>query len=116
MLAECWLTPKDRLAVLQETLDALEHFGRSHVLAPDVRRTLRSRATALLDGLDVELARLCFLDGNYAAARFHLAAPRGRSPRLILARLALGAAPRVARWMFVAVRKPATWKLVSVFR
>jgi glycosyltransferase involved in cell wall biosynthesis len=115
VLAESWVAPSDPIADLQETLGVLEHFGAAHVLSAEVRRALRTRTVALLDRLDIELAKRCFLDANFAAARYHLAAPRGRSLRLSLALLALRAAPRVTRWMVVTVRMPA-WRFASANR
>lgn len=96
----------DALAELERVLNVLDRFGRRHVLPVEARTALRVRAMALLDRLEIEQAKRRILEGNFAAAKYHLAAPRRRGLKVRAALLALRVAPRLARRMYITLRAP----------
>ncbi len=110
VLAELWTGPlsrfSNRLLEIERSLQALERFGRDNVLPVEVRTALRIRAMALVDRLEIERAKRRVLEGNFAAARYHLAAPRRRGLRLRAALLALRVAPRLARRLYISMWRP----------
>ena len=52
--------------------------------------------------------RLRFVEGNFAAAQYHLESSRDRSLKMQLARVALSVAPRLTRAIYLKLRRPAT--------
>jgi glycosyltransferase involved in cell wall biosynthesis len=103
----------DALQEIERALNVLDRFGRAHVLPVDARTALRVRAMALVDRLEVEQAKRRMLEGNFAAAKYHLAAPRRQPLKLRAARLALWVAPRVARRIYLLI---APWISTRSFR
>jgi hypothetical protein len=68
---------------------------------------------ALVDRLEIEQAKLRIVEGNFAAARYHLNAARERPWKLRLALVALQIAPRMMRGAYIRLR-PSMWKDVSM--
>lgn len=91
----------DALTEIERALNVLERFGRAHVLPMDARTALRVRSMALIDRLEIEQAKRRMIEGNFVAAKYHLAAPRERTLKLRAALLALRIAPRVARRLYL---------------
>ncbi len=56
---------------------------------------------ALIDRLEIEQAKQRILEGNFAAAKYHLAAPRQRTLKLRVALVAVRLAPRMARRLYM---------------
>jgi glycosyltransferase involved in cell wall biosynthesis len=94
----------EAVAELERTLSALERFGRRHLLDSRTRTALRIRTMQLVDRLEIEQGKLRILEGNFAAAQYHLAASRERRFTLRLAILALRIAPRLVRAVYVRGR------------
>jgi len=98
----------DSIAELQRAIAVLERFGRRPDLDARSRTAIRGRLLALADRLEIEQGKRRLLEGNYAAARFHLSAPRRQPFKLRLARLALRLAPGLVRRCCLRLR-PAVW-------
>ena len=96
----------DPIAELQRALAVLDRFGRTHDLATQVRTALRVRMMTLVDRLEIEQAKRRILEGNFAAARYHLAVPRRQPAKLRIVRLALHVAPRLLRAAWIRLRPP----------
>jgi glycosyltransferase involved in cell wall biosynthesis len=88
---------RDTVAELERVLSVLERFGYRHLLDA---AALRIRTMQLIDRLEIEQGKLRILEGNFAAAQYHLAATRERPFRLRLAMLALQVAPRLVRAIY----------------
>jgi hypothetical protein len=58
----------------------------------------------LIDRLEIEQGKLRILEGNFAAAQYHLAATRERPLRLRMAMVALQLAPRLVRAIYARAR------------
>jgi glycosyltransferase involved in cell wall biosynthesis len=97
----------DSIAELERALNVLDHFGHRHSLDAEIRTALRARALKLVDQLEVEQGKRRFLEGNFAAARYHLAASRERSAKVRLALVALKVAPRLVRATYLRLRPSA---------
>lgn len=91
----------DAVTEIERALNVLDRFSRAHVLPVDARTALRVRSMALVDRLEIEQAKRRMVEGNFAAAKYHLAAPRTRSLKLRAALLALRVAPRAARRLYL---------------
>jgi glycosyltransferase involved in cell wall biosynthesis len=93
----------DSVADIERTLNVLERFGRANMLEAAARTVLRIRMMALIDRLEIEQARHRFVEGHFAAARYHLSASHDRPWKVRLALVALNVAPRliwsVYRWL-----------------
>ena len=59
---------------------------------------------ALVDRLEIEQAKQRIVEGNFAAARYHLNAARERPWKLRLALVALQIAPRLMRGAYLRLR------------
>lgn len=94
----------EAVAELERILSALERFGRRHLLDARTRTALRIRTMQLVDRLEIEQGKLRILEGNFAAAQYHLAATRERPFKLRLAIVALRIAPRLVRAVYVRGR------------
>jgi hypothetical protein len=99
----------DPIEEIQQALKVLERLGRTKELRGEARTALRIRTMALVDRLEVELGKRRLLEGNFAAARYHLGAARERPFKLKMALLALRLAPRLLRRACLRFR-PALWK------
>ncbi len=98
----------DVVAELQRALSVLERFGRRHELDARLRTALRVQMMRLVDRLEIEQGKQRIVEGNFAAARYHLSAPREQPLKLRFARMALRVAPRLVRAAFLRLR-PAIW-------
>jgi len=103
----------DSLAEIQRALLVLDRFGRAHALGRDARAVLRFRMMALIDLLEIEQAKQRIVEGNFAAARYHLTVARQRPWKLRLALLALQVAPRLLRAAYLRMRT-SPWKDAEV--
>jgi hypothetical protein len=68
---------------------------------------------ALVDRLEVEQAKQRIVEGDSAAARYHLAIACERPWKLRLALVALQVSPRLLRAAYVRIR-PSLWKSAAV--
>lgn len=100
----------DSIAELQRAIGVLERFGRRPDLDSPSRTAVRARLMALADRMEIEQGKRRLIEGNYAAARFHLSAPRRQPVKLRLARLALRIAPRLVRSCCLRLR-PTIWNV-----
>ena len=98
----------DSISELQRAIAILEQFGRRGDIEPSARTAVRRRLAALADRIEIEQGKLRLIEGNYAAARYHLSAPRRQPVKLRLARLGLRIAPRLVRTYCLRLR-PAVW-------
>jgi glycosyltransferase involved in cell wall biosynthesis len=88
------------VAELERVLNVLDRFGRRHQLDAQTRTALRVRTMRLVDRLEIEQAKQRILEGNFAAAQYHLAATRERSLQMRVAILAMRIAPRLVRAVY----------------
>jgi glycosyltransferase involved in cell wall biosynthesis len=88
------------VAELEHALNVLDRFGRRHQLDAQTRTALRVRTMRLVDRLEIEQAKQRILEGNFAAAQYHLAAARERPLRMRAAILAMRIAPRLVRAIY----------------
>jgi glycosyltransferase involved in cell wall biosynthesis len=91
----------DAVTELERALKVLDHFGHRHCLDAGMRTALRMRTLRLVDRLEIEQGRRRFVEGNFAAARYHLGASRERRVKVRLALMALRIAPRLIRAAYV---------------
>jgi hypothetical protein len=96
------------VAEIQRALHVLDRFGRTHVLDHEATTAQRVRMMALIDRLEIEQAKQRFVEGNFAAARYHLAVTRERRLKLRLVRVGLQVAPRLMRAAYLV--RPAIWR------
>ena len=96
------------IAEIERAIHVLDRFGQAHDLPARQRTALRIRIMQLVDRLEVEQGKQRLLEGNFAAAQFHLEAPRRRSLKVRLASLALQIAPRLTRALYLRMR-PQAW-------
>ena len=73
--AACRAMPSPRSS---RALNVLDRFGRAHTLEGVARTALRIRMMALVDRLEIEQAKQRIVEGNFAAARYHLNAAHER--------------------------------------
>src|SRR5262245_19726363 len=98
----------DPIAEIERALNVLDRFTRARTLEREVRTALRIRMMSLVDQLEIEQGKLRILEGNFAAAKYHLSAARERPLKLRLVLLALKLAPRVVRAAYVRLRPSVT--------
>ena len=98
----------EAVSELERTLSVLERFARRHLLDARTRTALRIRTMQLIDRLEIEQGKRRILEGNFAAAEYHLAATRERPFKLRLAIVALRIAPHLVRAIYVRGRS-ALW-------
>lgn len=91
----------------------LGRIARAHELDHELRTALRLRMRALVDRLKVEQAKQRIVEGNFAAARYHLTVPREWAWKLRLALVALQEPPRLMRAAYLRMR-PSLWKNQAV--
>src|SRR5262249_23974057 len=101
---------------LERALSVLERFGSRHLLTAPVRTSLRIRTMRLIDRLEIEQGKRRFIEGNFAAAQFHLSSTQDRSIGLRLALIALQIAPRLVRAISVRGRRSPGPELVASSR
>lgn len=108
VLAECRVRANglsgDAVTEIERALSVLDRFGRTHTLEGAARTALRIRMMALIDRLEIEQAKQRIVEGNFAAARYHLNAARERPWKLRLAVMALQIAPRLMRGAYLRLR------------
>jgi hypothetical protein len=98
----------DAITEIQRALHVLDRFGRAQRLGREVRTALRVRMMALVDRLEIEQAKQRIVEGNFAAARYHLGAARHRPLKVRAAQIGLTVAPRLLRAAYLMLR-PAPW-------
>ena len=96
-------------AEIERAINVLDRFGRTHDLPAAARTALRIRIMSLVDRLEVEQGKQRLLEGNFAAAQYHLGSTRERTLKLKLATLALQVAPRLTRILYLRMR-PSAWQ------
>jgi len=101
------------IAEIERAINVLDRFGRAHDLPAAARTALRIRIMSLVDRLEVEHGKQRLLEGNFAAAQYHLGSARERTLKLTLATLALQVAPRLTRMLYLRMR-PSAWRRPSV--
>jgi hypothetical protein len=94
----------DTIAELMRALDVLERFGRRSDIDVNARTAVRIRRMTLVDHLEIEQAKRRILEGNFAAARYHLNVPERPSLKWKIARFALHLAPHLVRAAYVRLR------------
>ena len=94
----------DAVTEIERALNVLDRFGRANPLEGAARTALRIRMMALVDRLEIEQAKQRIVEGNFAAARYHLSATRERPWKLRLALRALQIAPRLMRGAYLKLR------------
>ena len=94
----------DSVAEIQRALHVLDRFGRGQALDPEARTAVRVRMMALIDRLGIEHAKQRIVEGNFAAARYHLAVARERPWKLRLALVGLQLTPRLMRAAYLRMR------------
>jgi len=95
------------IAEIERAIGVLDRFGHAHDLPARERTALRIRMMQLVDRLEVEQGKQRLLEGNFAAAQFHLEAARERTLKVRLASLALQIAPRLTRALYLRMRASA---------
>jgi glycosyltransferase involved in cell wall biosynthesis len=101
----------DQMVELERAINVLDRFGRAHRLDAGARTALRRRLMWLVDQLEIEQGRRRILEGNFAAARYHLNASRRRPFTVRMALVALQIAPRLVRGALTL--RPSVWRTVS---
>jgi glycosyltransferase involved in cell wall biosynthesis len=94
----------DAVSTVQRALTVLDRFGSDRALDGPARSALRVRMMALVDRLEIEQGKQRFLEGNFAAAQFHLSAARRRPLKIRLALLGLRLSPRLLRDAYLRFR------------
>jgi len=94
----------DPIAEIERALNVLDRFGRSRTLECSVRTALRIRVMSLVDQLEIEQGKRRIIEGNFAAAKYHLSATRERPFKLRMVLLALKVAPRAVRAAYIRLR------------
>jgi glycosyltransferase involved in cell wall biosynthesis len=103
----------DHANELARAIRVLEHFGSRHELTWNQRTVLRSRIRTLESRREVELGRQRLLEGNYDAARRHIAASRSKTVRARAALVGLRVAPRLLRGIYLVMEKPQATKALG---
>src|SRR5262249_33492004 len=78
----------DAVTEIQRATNVLDRFARAHALPPEARTALRVRMMALVDRLEIEQGKQRFLEGNFAAAHYHLQAAREQTWKIRAAAVA----------------------------
>ena len=94
----------DAVRTVERALNVLDRFGRERALDGPARTALRIRTMTLVDRLEIEQGKQRFLEGNFAAAQFHLSAARDRPLKVRLALLGLRVSPRLLRGAYLRFR------------
>jgi hypothetical protein len=94
----------DAVKTVERALNVLDRFGRERTLDLPARTALRIRMMALVDRLEIEQGKQRFLEGNFAAAQFHLSAARAPGLKVRLALLGLRLSPRLLRGAYLRFR------------
>lgn len=94
----------DAIAELERALNVLDRFAHRYPLDAPTRTTLRIRTMQLVDRLEIEQAKQRILEGNFAAAQYHLSAARERPLKVRLAMIAMHVAPRLVRAVYARAR------------
>jgi glycosyltransferase involved in cell wall biosynthesis len=94
----------DGIGMVERALNVLDRFGRGRALDAAARTALRIRTMTLVDRLEIERGRQRFLEGNFAAAQYHLSAAHERPLKLRLALLGLRLSPRLLRGAYLRFR------------
>jgi glycosyltransferase involved in cell wall biosynthesis len=94
----------DTITELERAINVLDRFGRQHDLPYEAQTALRVRLVKLMNRLEVEQGKLRLVEGNFAAARYHMAVSEPKTLRLRAALLGLHVAPRLLRQVYLAVR------------
>ena len=94
--------PVARLA--SKSLGEIDPGGRDRALEGPARTALRIRTMALVDRLEIEQGKQRFLEGNFAAAQFHLSAARQRPLKIRLALIGMRLSPRLLRGAYLRFR------------
>ncbi len=94
----------DAVRTVERALNVLDRFGRERTLDAPARTALRIRMMALVDRLEIEQGKQRFLEGNFAAAQFHLSAARTPTLKVRLALLGIRLSPRLLRGAYVRFR------------
>jgi hypothetical protein len=89
---------------VERALNVLERFGQMCELDARTRTALRIRMMTLVDRLEIEQGKQRFLEGNFAAAEFHLRASRVQPLKVRLALLGLRLSPRLLRGAYLRFR------------
>jgi glycosyltransferase involved in cell wall biosynthesis len=100
----------DSITELQRAISVLERFGRRTDLDAPARTAIRARLMTLVDRIEIEQGKRRLIEGNFAAARYHLSASKRQPVKLRLARMALRVAPRLVRSCCLRLR-PALWSV-----
>jgi hypothetical protein len=95
---------EDAIRAVERALHVLDRFGRDRVLDTPTRTALRIRIMALVDRLEIDQGKQRFLEGNFAAAQYHLGAARERPLTVRLALLGLRLSPRLLRSAYLRFR------------
>jgi glycosyltransferase involved in cell wall biosynthesis len=103
----------DAVSELERAIDVLDRFGRAHRLDAGARTALRRQLLWLVDQLEIEQGKRRLMEGNFAAARYHLNASRRRPLTLRMALLALKVAPWLVRGAYRTLR-PSVWRPAPV--
>jgi glycosyltransferase involved in cell wall biosynthesis len=96
----------DAICELERAITVLDRFGRTHDLPVAERTAVRIRLLMLLNRLEIEHGKQRLIEGNFAAARHHMAAAQPKSLRLRATLLALRVAPQLLRRIYLAIRSP----------
>jgi glycosyltransferase involved in cell wall biosynthesis len=94
----------DAVQCVERAINVLDRFGRERALDAPARTALRIRTMALIDRLEIEQGKQRFLEGNFAAAQFHLSATRVRPLKVRLALIGLRLSPRLLRGAYLRFR------------
>jgi glycosyltransferase involved in cell wall biosynthesis len=94
----------DAITQIRRVLLVLDRFGRAHHLEREARTAVRVTMLALIDRLEIEQAKQRVVEGNFAAARYHLNAAHHRPWKVRAAQLALNLAPRLTRAAYLRLR------------
>jgi hypothetical protein len=94
----------DSITELKRAINVLDRFGRQHELPPEAQTALRVQLVKLMSRLEVEQGKLRMLEGNFAAARHHMAVSEPKTLRHRAALLGLRVAPRLIRRLYMALR------------
>jgi glycosyltransferase involved in cell wall biosynthesis len=97
----------DTITELERAVNVLDRFGRQHELPYEAQTAVRVRLVKLMNRLEVEQGKLRLVEGNFAAARYHMAVSEPKTLRLRAALLGLHIAPRLLRQLYLAVRPQA---------
>jgi glycosyltransferase involved in cell wall biosynthesis len=103
----------DAIAEIERALNVLDRFSRARTLDRAVRTALRIRMMSLVDQLEIEQGKRRIIEGNFAAAKYHLSAARERPLKLRMVLLALKVAPRAVRAAYVRLRPAARLPLAT---